>query len=302
MSFDAAEEGEEECWLVGRGLCSLDSIEPPPSPTASLLFFHGNALTDCHFAAQCGRAEPAFPHATLLDVSSNALTELDASVVAADCPALQSLDASANRISCVTGAVGALAHLRVLKLPFNQVASLAWLAGGHPLLEELDVRDNAVHHVHELPHLAALRALRHLWLQDATLDSASRVHSARANPVCAHAHYVATVLASCPALETLDGMRVAAWRQLLPQMAAAAEAPPPAPAPPAAPTHVSTAPMPVDVGVRAVGGSGAAPQMVLPTVMSTTFIPSPELAPPIPAGASLIPALSTPAIDRAANR
>ena len=106
-----------------------------------------------------------------------------------------------------------------------------------PSLTTLDLRDNCVENLDELLNLRFTPLLRELKFQVAEVSPSLPVAGdgaagaslprlltcASSNPVCSNPAYIATVLASCPSLQLLDGIPVARWRQLMGGLAAPAE-------------------------------------------------------------------------------
>ena len=166
---------------------------------------HGNIIEAIPIAA----ALPALPALKRLDLSSNCVRDLDCSGLAAAAPVLEELDLAANDVSTVRGVLS-LTSLRVLRLPYNSLTSLAFLAepssasgagaGGHvllPCLREVDLRDNLIASVEQVAYLAAAPRLATLSLQ-APDGSAG-------NPVCCARGYTGAVARACPNLVSFDG-------------------------------------------------------------------------------------------------
>jgi hypothetical protein len=242
---------------------------------ATSLLLHGNCI-----AALTPPAHLALPALRALNLSSNEVSYADCGELAAFAPALEHLDLAANRVCGVRG-LSTLRRLSSLNLAFNALTDLRWLAelAGSAALERLDLRDNALEDPSELFALRHAPGLRELRLRSAQLergarDGTVRVTSSAANPMCARPTYLPILLAACPALQLLDGVPVAQWRECLQAvqahaaLLAAAATPytppgaPPAPAPPHVLAHLhAAAATDADAGAGdAGGGSGARSQ------------------------------------------
>ena len=147
------------------------------------------------------------------------------------CRHLRELDLSCNAIAAISG-LGALTALRKLSLAHNRIAHITGL-DALLCLEHLLLQGNRVATLAAagLPALAALPALRSLYLQSSTSKEVPlprRVPALRsvwagaagslcganggalvvqANPVCARPGYKQAVLAELPNLQNLDGDR-----------------------------------------------------------------------------------------------
>ena len=233
--------------LINAGVSSLDEaiaslgLSSGASPPPASLVFHGNRIASLSVSSQL-----KLPSLRSLNVSSNEVAYADVGDLSSLCPALEGLDLAANRVVSVRG-LSTLRALSSLNLAFNALTDLRWLAelggggGPHPLTR-LDLRDNAIEDPSELFNLRHAPLLRELRLRSAELQrdrdgGGARVTATCANPVCGRSTYLPIVLAACPALLTLDGVPVAAWRDSLAAVQAqsallsAAASPPPLPPP-----------------------------------------------------------------------
>ena len=239
-----------EVSLVGLGLSYIEDVlsalnsavhrlQKTPSDVNSIetLLLHGNRLKSLASSSSLS-STLRLPRLIHLNVSSNELFALDCADLSGS-PDLESVDVAANRIKSVRN-LALLPRLSTLNLSYNSIDSLAFLEDtrgeNFAALSSLDLRDNSVSRLSELLALRNAPKLTDLRLQTAeivgiksssesSLSSSSstssspsasyRVRSSASNPVCMDPDYISTALASCPLLETLDGVPVSKWRQFV---------------------------------------------------------------------------------------
>lgn len=238
-----------EVSLVGLGLSYIEDVlsalnsavhrlQKTPSDVNSIetLLLHGNRLKSLASSSSLS-STLRLPRLIHLNVSSNELFALDCADLSGS-PDLESVDVAANRIKSVRN-LALLPRLSTLNLSYNSIDSLAFLEDtrgeNFAALSSLDLRDNSISRLSELLALRNAPKLTDLRLQTAeivgikssseslsssssTLSSPSasyRVRSSASNPVCMDPDYISTALASCPLLETFDGVPVSKWRQFV---------------------------------------------------------------------------------------
>ncbi|CAK9006570.1 Nischarin (Imidazoline receptor 1) (I-1) (IR1) (Imidazoline receptor I-1-like protein) (Imidazoline-1 receptor) (I1R) [Durusdinium trenchii] len=174
--------------LSGKELRSLEAaLEDAVDETLETLNARNNSL-GAEPQLACFPAHRMFARLHTLDLSHNALVEVDRMLEAKALPALKFLDVSHNMLRTVRG-LDALDGLVELKANSNRLRDVSYLVGLR-CLKTLDLSQNLVPNITALRGLALNSNMEQLWLVD--------------NPVSRGPRYRAQVIHLLPFLERLD--------------------------------------------------------------------------------------------------